>query len=184
MPTHVSKEELERALSSISGAPKSEGPIDLIVRRPANGERELLDSAELDVDAGLVGDNWKARGCKKTPDGSAHPEMQITLTGKRILDFIARDDARRELSGDQFVVDLDLSQENLPAGARLQLGEAVIEITSVPHTGCKKYVERFGIDALKLVNSPFGKNLRLRGVNAKVVQSGTVRRGQPIVKIG
>ena len=140
--------------------------------------REILEFGELDVAEGLVGDNWKARGSKSTPDGSAHPEMQLTLMNSRVIQLVSQDRDRWHLAGDQFFVDMDLSQENLPAGTRIAMGSAIIEVTPVPHTGCKKFIERFGVDAMKFVNSPLGKKLNLRGVNTKVIQSGSVQTGE------
>ncbi len=176
-------EELEAGLQHIGESPKSEGVVELIVRRPQTLEREILEVGELDFAEGLVGDNWKARGSKGTPDGSAHPEMQLTLMNSRIIQLISQDRDRWHLAGDQFFVDMDLGQENLPAGTRIAMGSAIIEVTPVPHTGCKKFVERFGVDAMKFVNSPKGKQLNLRGVNAKVIQSGSVRTGERATKL-
>ena len=179
----MSLEELEANLQSIGQSPKSEGVVALIVRRPQTLEREILEVGELDVAEGLVGDNWKARGSKITPDGSAHPEMQLTLMNSRIIQLISQDRDRWHLAGDQFFVDMDISQENLPAGTRIAMGSAIIEVTSVPHTGCGKFVERFGADAMKFVNSPKGRELNLRGVNTKVVQSGSMRTGERAKKL-
>ena len=176
-------EELEAGLQDIGEAPKSEGVVELIVRRPLTLEREILEVGELDVVEGLVGDNWKARGSKSTPDGSANPDMQLTLMNSRIIQLISQDRDRWHLAGDQLFIDMDLSQENLPAGTRVAMGSAIIEVTPVPHTGCKKFIERFGVDAMKFVNSPKGKTLCLRGVNAKVIQSGSVRTDERVMKL-
>lgn len=176
-------EELEAGLQIIGESPKSEGVMELIVRRPLTLEREILEVGVLDVVEGLVGDNWKARGSKSTPDGSANPDMQLTLMNSRIIQLISQDKDRWHLAGDQFFVDMDLSQENLPAGTRVAMGSAIIEVTPVPHTGCKKFIERFGVDAMKFVNSPKGKTLCLRGVNAKVIQSGSVRTDERVMKL-
>ena len=176
-------DELEAGLQTIGESPKSEGVVELIVRRPETLDREILEVGELDVAEGLVGDNWKARGSKATPDGSAHPEMQLTLMNSRIIELISQDRDRWHLAGDQFFVDLELSQENLPAGTRIAMGSAVVEVTEVPHTGCKKFIERFGVEAHKFVNSPKGKELNLRGINCKVIQSGSVRTGERAKKL-
>jgi MOSC domain-containing protein YiiM len=172
--------ELEAQLDALRAAPKDRGALEMIVRRPATGEREELQHAELDLVQGLVGDNWLARGSAKTPDGKAHPEKQLNLMGARVVALLAQDRARWPLAGDQLYVDLDLSLDNLPPGSRLLLSEAVIEVTPPPHTGCAKFVERFGVDAMKFVNSPTGRALNLRGVNAKVVTPGRIRRGDAI----
>ena len=179
----MTMEELEVGLQNIGESPKSEGIVELIVRRPETLGREILEIGELDVAEGLVGDNWKARGSKSTPDGLAHPEMQLTLMNSRVIQLISQDRDRWHLAGDQFFVDMDLSQENLPAGTQIAMGSAIVEVTPVPHTGCKKFIERFGVDAMKFVNSPLGKKHNLRGVNAKVIQSGSVRTDERIIKL-
>lgn len=183
MEQHRTMDELEAGLDAIRQSPQDKGTLAMIVRRPAQGEREVLGEAELDETVGLVGDNWLARGSKRTADGSAHPEMQLNVMNTRTIALIADDESRWPLAGDQLFVDLDLSEANLPPGTRLALGEAVIEVTPVPHTGCQKFVQRFGLDAMKFVNSPLGKGLRLRGLCAKVVQPGTIRAGDAVRKL-
>jgi hypothetical protein len=148
--------------------------------RPAVGERRETEEGELDVERGLVGDNWFDRGSKRTGDGSAHPEMQLNIMNYRFAALIAGPRDRVPLAGDQLFVDLDLSAANLPPGTRLSAGTAVIEVTSIPHLGCKKFVERFGIDAMKFANSEFGRRHNLRGINAKVVRSGTILAGDTV----
>jgi hypothetical protein len=173
----VTLQELEAALDEIRGAPKEEGPLKLIVRRPRIEEREVLHEAELDLVEGLVGDNWRTRGSSRTPDGSSHPDMQLNIMNTRVIALVARHPDRWQLAGDQLFVDLDLSAANLPPGTRLAMGSAIIQVTDQPHTGCKKFVERFGADALKFVNSPLGRELHLRGINARVVHPGVIRTG-------
>jgi hypothetical protein len=179
----LTTEELEAGLGHVLLSPKDGGVLKLIVRRPAVDEREVLEEGELDLVEGLKGDSWKQRGSSRTPDGSAHPDMQLNVMNSRILDLVAQDRERWRLAGDQLIVDMDLSDENLPAGTRLALGSAVIEVTEQPHTGCKKFVSRFGEDAVKFVNSPQGKRLRLRGLNARVVRPGVIRVGDAVRKI-
>jgi hypothetical protein len=180
---YLTTEELEAALDHLRQAPKDEGVIELIVRRPEEDLREVLDEADLDISLGLIGDNWKVRGSSKTPDGSAHPEMQINIMNSRVTALVARERERWPLAGDQLYIDMDLGRENLPAGSRIAVGSAVLEVSPLPHTGCKKFVARFGIEAMQFVNSELGKALCLRGINAKVVQGGTVKVGQTAKKI-
>lgn len=180
---HLSRPELEAGLGSILQSPKDEGRIDLIVRRPSVDQREVLDIAELDMSLGLVGDNWSTRGSSRTADGTSHPDMQLNIMSSRVIHLIAPDRDRWQWAGDQLFLDLDLGEENLPPGTRLVLGSAVIEVTNQPHTGCKKFVERFGADALKFVSSPLGRQLRLRGLNARVVRAGSVRVGDSARKL-
>lgn len=175
--------ELEAAWGLLLGSPQDVGTVEMIVRRPAVEEREILAEGDLDVAEGLVGDNWRTRGSSRTADGSAHPDMQLNIMNARVLDVVAQSRERWHLAGDQLILDLDLSQTNLPPGTRLALGSAVIEVTPEPHTGCQKFVARFGADAMKFVNSPRGKVHRLRGLNAKVVMPGTVRVGDVVRKM-
>ncbi len=153
------------------------------VRRPTAGEREVLEQADLDPVVGRVGDDWKARPSRRTPDGSANPEQQVTLMSARAAELIAGSRDRRALAGDQLYVDLDIGGANLPAGSRLRIGGAVIEVSPLPHTGCAKFIERFGKDAGRWVNTGPGRELNLRGINAVVVQAGTVRVGDPVSKL-
>ena len=176
-------EQLEAGLDGIRQSPKDEGVLELIVRRPKTDAREVLEEGELHPSEGLVGDSWKLRGSSRTPDGSAHPDMQLNIMNARVIALVAQGRDRWQLAGDQLFLDMDLSDENLPAGTRLALGDAVIEVTPQPHTGCKKFVARFGLDAMKFVNSPVGRLLHLRGINAKVIQPGVIRVGQAAKKI-
>ncbi len=153
------------------------------MRRPAIGAREVLEVAELSLEQGLAGDTWDVRSSKRTADGSPHPDMQLNIINSRFSALISSDEAHRALAGDQLHVDLDLSLENLPAGTRLAIGAAVIEITDQPHTGCAKFTQRFGLDAMRLANGDVGRQLRLRGLNAKVVTPGTIRAGDVLTKL-
>ena len=179
----LTMEELEAGLEEIRRSPKDDGVLSMIVRRPQTNEREILDEGELDVTEGLVGDNWLRRGSVSTPDGSANLEMQLNIMNSRVIALVAQDRDRWQLAGDQLFIDMDLSTENLPAGTRLALGSAVIEVTPIPHTGCQKFVSRYGGDAMKFVNSDKGRELRLRGLNAKVVQPGIIRAGDVTTKV-
>jgi len=175
--------EMEASLETIRQAPKDIGVLKLISRRPNTDEREVLNEAQLDPARGLVGDNWKARGSRSTPDGSANHEMQLNVMNARVIELLAQDQNRWALAGDQLYVDFDLSETNVPPGTRLAIGAAVIEITTPPHLGCKKFSARFGPDAMKFVNSEEGKQLHLRGVNAKVVTPGLVKSGDKVVRL-
>jgi MOSC domain-containing protein len=175
--THLTMEELEAGLEEIRRAPKDVGVLELIVRRPRKGEREVLQEGALDLCEGLVGDGWKDRRSSRSADGLAHPDMQINVMSSRVAALVSQDRARWQLAGDQLFVDMDLSADNMPPGTQLAIGSAVIEVTQEPHTGCGQFVERFGLDAMKFVNSPLGRQLQLRGVNARVVQPGVIRVG-------
>lgn len=180
---HRTRTELEHALDHIRAAPQDAGELQMIVRRPAINKRDVLEEATLDTTIGLTGDSWGKRGSSRTRDGSPHPEMQLTLMNSRVVDLVSGDRARWPLAGDQLYVDLDLSVANLPPGSRLTVGEAVIEVSTQPHTGCDKFVGRFGLDAMKFVNSPLGRQLNLRGINARVIRGGRVRIGDLLRKL-
>ena len=179
----LNADELEAGLPDILASPRDGGVVSMIVRRPDTDRREVLDSGELDVAEGLVGDNWRSRGSRMTADGSAHPEMQLNLMNARVISLVARSREHWALAGDQFLVDLDLAKENLPAGTRLAMGSAIVEVTAVPHLGCRKFATRFGVEAMKFVNSRRGKALCFRGINAKVVESGRVSTGDTIRRV-
>lgn len=180
---HLTMEELEAGLDEIRRSPGDAGRLELIVRRPDIDEREVLTEGELHLSEGLVGDSWKKRSSSRTSDGSPHPEMQLNVMNARVIALLAQDRESWPLAGDQLYVDLNLSGENLPAGTQLAVGEAVIEVTPQPHTGCKKFVARFGLEAMKFVNSQVGRELNLRGINARVVRPGIIRVGDVARKI-
>lgn len=177
LDNHLTTQELQAGLDEIRGAPKDHGVLRLIVRRPQVNVREVLEEGRLDPARGLVGDGWGTRG------GSAEPDMQLNVMNARVIALVAQSTDRWALAGDQLYIDLDLSADNLPPGTRLGLGSAVIEVTEPPHTGCGKFSMRFGIDAVKFVNSAEGKQLRLRGLNAKVVAAGDIRVGDIVRKL-
>jgi MOSC domain-containing protein YiiM len=178
-------DELEAGLDAVRGAPTDAGTLEAIVRRPAVGEREVLVVATLTTDDGLAGDSWRARGSRHTPDGSPEPNRQLTIMSARAIALVAGDDrARWPLAGDQLYVDLDISEDNLPPGTRVRRGTtAVVEISEEPHTGCAKFRDRFGADAARFVNSPEGRRLRLRGLNARVVTPGDVAAGDAVTVV-
>lgn len=180
---HLTTAQIEAGMEHVKQSPKDEGKIELIVIRPKENEREILEEAEISTELGVVGDNWKTRGSSRTKDGFGHPDMQINIMNSRIIDLIAQDKNRWQLAGDQLYVDFDLSEENIPPGTQLALGTAILERTAIPHLGCKKFVARFGMDAMVYVNSKEGKALNLRGVNVKVIQSGVVQSGDVLRKI-
>jgi hypothetical protein len=154
----------------------------MIVRRPNVDEREILNEGELDLLEGLTGDTWKDRYSRHTTDGSANINAQLTIMNSRTIALLAQREERWSLAGDQLYIDMDLSEENLPPGIRLALGSAVIEVSAQPHAGCNKFSERFGVEAMKFVNSPEGKRLHLRGINTRIIQSGTIRVGDIVRK--
>jgi len=183
MVTHLNWDELQAGLPEILGSPQNPGVLKAIVIRPATEERVSLERCEISAERGVHGDNW-AKGCwLSLADGRPHPDVQIAITNSRVIAHIAQREDRWPLAGDNLYVDLDLSAENLPAGQRLAIGTAIIEITAEAHNGCSKFARRFGTDAVKFVNSDEGKLLHLRGIYAKVAQDGEVSVGDEIRKV-
>ena len=177
----MTTEQLDTRIDHIAAAPSDVGSLELVVARPAKGERLVPDSAKLQPGVGLVGDNYLERGSAKPEGGPADPLGELNLMSARALEAVAgKDRDRWSLAGDQLIVDFDLSENNCPAGTRLAVGSAVIEVTTKPHNGCAKFADRFGIDAARWINSR--KDLRLRGLCAVVVTAGTVTVGDRIVK--
>lgn len=183
MSVHLAADELQTGLAAILASPLSEGVVELVVRRPAGGVREVLEEGILDFEEGLVGDDWRRRAGRASGDGRPDPDTQLTLMNARAIALIAGDPERWALAGDQLYVDLDLRPENLPPGTRLEVGSAVIEVTDELHAGCPKFTERFGSAAIRFVNSPSGRALRLRGMYARVLEPGGVRPGDAIRKL-
>ncbi len=186
--THRTTAELEAAVDDVRASPTDRGELALVVRRPAEGEREVLDEARLTFAQGVEGDTWDVRGSRRTEDGSSHPDMQLNVMNVRFARFVAGRDDRVPLAGDQLYVDLDLSEATCPPGRQLAIGDpdaggAVIEVTDQPHTGCAKFVQRFGLDAQRFTATDVGRELKLRGVNARVVVEGTIRPGDPVTVI-
>lgn len=171
---------LAESLDHIRAAPKDLGTVVLIARRPAVNQREVIAEARLDLHWGLEGDTWRARGSKSMPDGGPNPEAQLTVMSSRTAVAVAGEIERWPLAGDQLFIDLDISCANLPPGSRVQIGDAVVEFSETPHTGCAKFSARFGVDALKFVNTAEGRGLRLRGANCKVVVAGLIRKGDTV----
>ncbi|HSL46636.1 MAG TPA: MOSC domain-containing protein [Anaerolineales bacterium] len=180
---HLSMTELEAGMEYICQSPRDHGVVKMIARRPRDDEREVVHEAELDVQQGLIGDNWKTRGSKHMPDGSANPNAQITVMNARTIELLAQAQERWPLAGDQLYIDMELSDDNLPPGTRLSIGSAILEVSAQPHTGCRKFSDRFGVEATKFVNSPEGKRLQLRGINTRVLRAGVIRVGDVVRKI-
>lgn len=175
---------LNEQVDHLRAAPGETGTLDLVVRRPADGEREILEAGVLDEDGGLVGDNWLDRATRRAIADGRHLEAMINVMSARMVGLLADSDEERALAGDQLYLDLDLSHANLPTGAQIAVGDtAVIEVTAKPHNGCAKFTRRFGEDTVAFVNSEVGKELRLRGLNARVVTTGTIRPGDKVCKL-
>jgi hypothetical protein len=180
---HRTRAELDAGIAEIRSSPKDEGMLHCIVRRPRKFDREVLQEGTLSVEEGLSGDNWTSRSGSKMPDGTPYPDTQITIMNSRAIHLIAVEQSRWPLAGDQLYVDMDLSTDNLPPGTNLAAGDALLEVSAEPHTGCRQFVDRFGMDAMKFVNSHTGKELNLRGIYARVLRAGTIRVGDIVRKV-
>jgi hypothetical protein len=177
-PFHLTAEQVDAGMESVRQSPRDSGALDLIVIRPARDERLVLPLVEVDGSHGLAGDTWEIRGNRNDPHGQADPADQITVMNTRFARLVAATEDRVPLAGDQLYLDLDLSVTNLPTGTRLEFDEVVLEVTDLPHTGCEKFRMRFGMPALRATNTPEGRDLRLRGINATVVRGGMLRQGE------
>jgi MOSC domain-containing protein YiiM len=179
---HVPRASLDPHLPALRALSSEQGRLELIVVRPTEGERELPETAELTLEDGIVGDRWRASAHVRE-DRRVSTENQLTIASTRLLELIAEPE-RWPLSGDNLLVDMSLDIESLPVGSRLAIGDTVVvQISKIPHTGCAKFSARFGSDALKFINSPEGRELRLRGVNAHVIVPGTVSTGDAIRRL-
>jgi len=183
MNMHATFEDLNAGLDSIKNSPKDNGVVELIVIRPEENERQVLDECDVSTAGGVHGDRWAKGSWKNEPDGSPHPDVQVAIMNSRCVSLLTDEKSRWALAGDQFYVDLDLSQDNLPVGQKLSIGTAILEVTDVPHTGCKLFTERYGSAATKFVNSKIGRELHLRGIHAKVIRNGIIKTGDRITKM-
>jgi hypothetical protein len=181
--SHRTEIEIWDRLDAVRQSPSDHGVLEAIVIRPASNQRRSLQTCRLSPEGGTEGDSW-VRGCwLKLPDGRSHPDVQICIMNSRMVDLVAGSKERWELAGDNLFVDFDLSRDNLHAGQRLKIGDCIIEISDESHNGCAKFRQRFGPAAHNVVNSPTGKQLRLRGIYAKVIEAGDVHVGDVITKI-
>jgi hypothetical protein len=180
---YLSVTELEAGMDHIRQSPKDQGTLQMIVRRPNIDEREILDEGELNTLEGLVGDTWNVRVNVHSTDGRPNLNKQITIMNARTIALLAQSEEYWPLAGDQLYADMDLSEDNLPPGTQLAIGSAILEVSPDPHTGCQKFSSRFGVEALKFVNSPEGKRLHLRGINTRVVRGGVIHIREIIQKI-
>ncbi len=128
---HSTSAALAAGMPEIQRSPREQGTLAMIVRRPRRGEREVLEVATLDVEHGLVGDRWAL--------GKRRRVNQLTLINTRLMALIADTRERWPLAGDQLYVDFDLRLAHLPAGSRVAVGAAEIEVSPEPHTGCKLF---------------------------------------------
>lgn len=164
-------DDLVRGLARLR-PPRDSGRVRLVVRSGEGGRRETLREALLTPDGGVPGDAWARHRRKRT-------ESQLAVMQSDVSALIANGQPL-ELFGDNLILELDLSSDNLPAGSRLKVGEALLEVTSMPHNGCRKFQSRFGEEALRFVSDAERRHLNLRGIYMCVVEAGTVRPGDAV----
>ena len=183
MVDHVTLAECQAALDHINAAPRDGAVIEQLVARPDFAERAFPDALELTVAGGIKGERWSHSPWLKLPDGSPDPRIQVSIFSKRVMDLCWRDREGQVHPGDPFVVDMNLSFENLPVGTQLQVGEAVVEVSDKFNTACVKWQKRYGDESLRWINMAENRPHRLRGVLCKIVQDGVVRVGDRLAKL-
>jgi hypothetical protein len=179
---YVTQQEIDRRMSWVLESPSDHGSVSLIVVRPQTDQRDVIGQAHFSAEAGVAGDNWQHDCWKRLADGRSDPNVQVAIMNARMIEVLTGDQAHWPLAGDQLFVDFDLSTTNLSPGDRLQVGDAMLEITAEPHRGCGKFKQRFGEAALQYVNSAYGDDHRLRGVYAKIIVAGKVEAGDVVSK--
>jgi hypothetical protein len=183
-PNHRTMMELERGIGEVLRSPTSDGALTTIFVRPKPNERNQLETAKLSPEGGIDGDRWFNESFCHESSGASDPRCQVSLMNSRYLEHIAAGKDSMCLAGDNLIVDLDLSDENLATGSRLAIGdEVIIEISDVKHTGCSKFRQRYGQDALTFTNNERGRQLHLRGRYAKIIEGGTIHVGDSVRKL-
>ena len=168
---HLDLATLHERIDALPAPPRDRGHLALLVARLPDGRHDTPHAARLAPEEGLPGDRWER--C----DG--RPESQLAVMRVDVATLLANGQAL-SLFGDNLLVDLDLSDENLPTGTRLRLGGALLEVTPEPHNGCAKFRQRFGGDALRLTAEKPRRHQHLRGIYLRVVEAGDVAVGDPI----
>ncbi|HEX8653045.1 MAG TPA: hypothetical protein VF708_19670 [Pyrinomonadaceae bacterium] len=180
----INTDQIASGLDDVLASPNDEGALELIVIRPSFGAREFRQKVYISPEGGVEGDRWVHSPWLKLADGRPDPRAQISIMNARILRLISGDEeSRMRLAGDNLIVDLNLSADNLNPGQRLSVGEAVVEITDAAHRGCGKFLSRYGKDAVKFINSAKGKHLHLRGRFAQIIRPGMVCVGDRVCKV-
>ncbi len=184
MAPHRTMEELKAGLPDIVASPADNGSLAAIVVRPDYGMRLDVQSRKISLAGGVEGDRWATACWRTLPDGSSNPDVQVCIMNSRCISLIAGEREAWPMAGDNLFIDMDLSPGNIAPGQKLAVGETIIEITDIPHTGCQKFIDRYGRHACVFVNTGEGKKLKLRGIYAQVVKDGTVNVGDRVTKIG
>jgi hypothetical protein len=163
--------------TALSAAPRDSGRIVQLCVRPDVNKRAFPEVLELCPRRGAIGDRWEWRTWMHLPDGSPDPRVQLALMDHRILAFLQDLTGCSHHPGDTCLLDLDLHADRLPAGSRLQIGSAVLEISDVENDACGKFATHYGAEVFSWIRAPANRARRLRGAFARVVQGGLVRNG-------
>ncbi|MGY6533904.1 MAG: MOSC domain-containing protein [Pararhodobacter sp.] len=181
-PHAATRQELDRALPFIAAAPRDDAPIDMLCLRPDFGERRFVSRIDVTREQGIPGERWGSHPWLRLADGRPHPGIQICILSRRVLDLVWRDRAGTVHPGDTFIVDMDLSEANLPAGQRLRAGSAVLEVSDIFNDACVKWKARYGAPTQEWVRAPENRALRLRGILCRVVVDGVITLGDRLSK--
>ena len=175
--------DLDHAIGDILAAPKTGAAITMLCLRPDIGERQFVDEITVTRAQGIPGERWATRPWIRQSDGSPHPGIQISILSKRVLDLVWTDRNRQIHPGDTFIVDMDLSEQNLPVGQLLAVGSAVLRVSDVFNDGCAKWKKHYGDPAFHWVRDPQNRPHRLRGILCSVEKDGKFRAGDLLNKL-
>lgn len=172
--------ELDQCWQKIPTASGIHGRVIQVCVRPEMDQRAFPEVLQLSPDRGAIGDRWERRTWKYLPDGRPDPRVQVALMNIRMLEFVQSLTGSRHHPGDTLIVDFDLSEDNLPTGAHLQIGSAVVEISNVVNDACAKFARHYGEDVFAWFRDSSRRAWRLRGAFGRVVVEGEVRAGDPV----
>ena len=181
--SYATREDLYNALPEIMAAPKTGAAIEMLCLRPERNLRRFVGEIEVTRAWGIPGERWAKQPWLTLEDGRPHPGIQICILPKRVLDLVWRDRENTEHPGDTFIVDMNLSEANLPTGQLLQAGSAVLRVSGVFNEACIKWKARYGAEAKDWVTAPGHPELRLRGILCSVERDGCIRNGDLLSKI-
>ena len=181
--TEISRIQLDQALPDVMAAPKDRAAIGMLCLRPERNQRKFVDQIEVSPQKGIAGERWLESPWLTTPEGAPHPGIQISILQQRVLDLVWQDRENTPHPGDTFVVDMDLSHDNLPVGQLLSVGTAILKVSDVFNDGCVKWKARYGAAAKDWIVADDHPKLRLRGVLCSVERAGLLKAGDFLTKI-
>ncbi|MFT3781378.1 MAG: hypothetical protein QM790_05120 [Nibricoccus sp.] len=176
-------DELNRRYAAIPALPKNDARVEALCVRPDLGAREIREEIDFDPVHGAIGDRWERKTWMYLPDGKPDPRVQIAICNAQVIAMLQELTETNHHPGDTLFTNLDLSHANLPRGSKLQVGNAIIEISDVENDACMKFAKHHGSVVLDWIRLPQNRPLRLRGAFAKVSVGGKVRIGDVIKRI-